>query len=78
MSRPLEKRGASCSSLENASLCSLGHGTLVCAHDTTILTNHEPSKLVGERIFYALHVRIWTIIKENVCLKNIFRCTCIL
>ena len=78
MSRPLEKCSASCCLLENVSLYSLGHGTLVCAHDTTILTNHEPSKLVGERIFHDLQVRIWTIIKENVYLKNIFRCTCII
>ena len=35
--------------------------TLVCAHGTTILTNREPSELVGERIFYALQVRTRTI-----------------
>ena len=40
--------------LENASLGPLGPGNLVCAHGTTILTNRESSKLVGERIFYAL------------------------
>ena len=40
--------------LENASLSLQGPGNLVCAHSTTILTNHESSELVGERIFYAL------------------------
>ena len=35
---------------------------LVCAHGTTILTNHEPSDLVGECIFYALQVRTQTIV----------------
>ena len=29
----------------------LGLGNLVCAHSTTILTNHESSELVGECIF---------------------------
>ena len=52
-------------SLENASLWPLGHGTLVCAHGTTILTNHEPSELVGDRIFHALQVRTQTIIPKN-------------
>ena len=36
--------------------------TLVYAHGTAILTNREPSKLVAERIFYALQVRTRTII----------------
>ena len=35
--------------------------TLICAHGTTMLTNCEPSELVGERIFYALQVRTRTI-----------------
>ena len=35
---------------------------LICAHGTTILTNREPSELVGERIFYALQVRTRTIL----------------
>ena len=35
--------------------------TLICAHSTTILTNHEPSELVAERIVCALQVRTWTI-----------------
>ena len=32
--------------------------TLACAHGTAILTNCGPSKLVAERIFYALQVNI--------------------
>ena len=31
--------------------------TLVCAHGTAILTNHEASELVIELIFYAVQVR---------------------
>ena len=31
--------------------------TLVCAHGTANLTNHGPSELVEERIFYSLQVR---------------------
>ena len=36
--------------------------TLVCAHDTEIVTNREPSELVAERIrfFYALQKRTLT------------------
>ena len=43
--------------LENTSLWPLGPGNLVCAHGTTILTNHESSELVGERILYAIRIR---------------------
>ena len=46
--------------LKNASLWSLSPGNLVRAHSTTI--NSEPSKLVGECIFYALKVRTQTIL----------------
>ena len=60
LSRPLETCDASRRSLENASLWPLGPGNLVCAHGTTILTNREPSELVGEHIFYALQVRTRT------------------
>ena len=35
--------------------------TLVRAHDTTILTNREPSELVEECIFCAFQVRTWII-----------------
>ena len=31
------------------------------AHEPTVLTNHKRSELVALRIFYALHVRTWTI-----------------
>ena len=61
LSRSLEMRGALRGLLENASLWPLGHDTRVCAHGTTILTNREPSELVGECIFYALQVRTRTI-----------------
>ena len=52
-SRPVKMRGTLRHSLEleNASLWPLGPGNLVCAHSTTILTNREPSKLVGVCIF---------------------------
>ena len=60
LSRPVKMHGALCRLLKNASI-PLGPGTLVCAHSTTTLTNRELYKLVGERIFYALQVRIWTI-----------------
>ena len=43
--------------LENAFLCPLGPGNLVCAHGT-ILTNHESSELGGERIFCAPRLRL--------------------
>ena len=56
-----QMRGTLRCSLENSSLWPLGHGTLVCAHGTTILTNCESSELVGEHIFYALQVRTRTI-----------------
>ena len=59
--------------LENASLWPLGPGNLVCAHSTTILTNHESSELVGERIFYALQVG-HGLYKKIDRLKNTFRC----
>ena len=36
--------------------------TLVCAHGPTILTNHEPSKLVAECIFCVSQIMIWIII----------------
>ena len=49
-----------CRSLELAENVSLRRN-LVCAHGTTILTNHESSELVGECIFYALQVRTRTI-----------------
>ena len=62
LSRPLKTRGTPRCLLKNASLWPLGHGTLVCAHGTTILTNCEPSRL-GHRVY-----------KKNVRLKNIFRC----
>ena len=35
---------------------------LVCVCGATILINHEPFELVGERIFYTLQVRTQTII----------------
>ena len=35
--------------------------TLVCTHSTAILTNHGPSELVEQCIFYALQVRTRTI-----------------
>ena len=78
-SRPVEMSSTLCHSLklkyDNASLWPIGPGNLVCAHGTTILTNCEPSKLVGECIFYALQARLGhRLYKKNVHLKNIFRC----
>ena len=62
--RPVETRGA-CAARSSSRMhlyaWPLGPGNLVCAHDTTILTNRESSELVGERIFYALQVRTRTI-----------------
>ena len=52
--------------LENASLWPLGPGNLVCAHGTTILTNHESSELVGERILYAIQIRTGIIRKLSL------------
>ena len=43
--------------------------TLVYAHGTAILTNHGASKLVEERISYAIQVRTRTIISKNYRLK---------
>ena len=43
-------RGTSRRSLKNASLWLLDPGSLICAYGTTILTNREPSELVGEHI----------------------------
>ena len=61
-SRPVKTAWCLHRSLElvNASLWPLGPGNLICAHGT-ILTNRESFELVGERIFYALQVRTWTI-----------------
>ena len=55
-----------CCSLKSVYLWPLGHGIFVCTHGTTILTNREPSEVVGERIFYALQARTWTIRKISV------------
>ena len=75
LSRSLKTRGALCCLFENVSLWPLGHDTLLCAHGTIILTNHEPSELVGECIFYAFQVRTQTIQEkcpsENFSLYNI-------
>ena len=38
--------------LENESLWLLGPSHFVCAHGTTILTNREPSKLIGESAYF--------------------------
>ena len=40
--------------------------TLVCAHGTAILTNHEPSELVEEHIFFALQIRTQNIIRKMI------------
>ena len=37
----------------------LDPGTFVCAYDTTILTNYEPSGLVGERIILCILHGCW-------------------
>ena len=46
--------------------------TLVCAHGPTVLTNPEPCEFVEERIFYALQVRIRTIIRKLLSEKYFF------
>ena len=58
LNRPLETRGALRCSFRRECI---SMATLVCAHGTAILTNHGPSELVEERIFYALQVRTRTI-----------------
>ena len=56
--RPAEQAAACLSSrMHLYDMVPIGPGKLDFAHGTTILTNREPSKLVGECIFYALQVR---------------------
>ena len=48
--------------------------TLVCAHDTTILTNREPSELVKGHLLCSPGKDVDYNIRENDRLKIIFRC----
>ena len=53
----LPKHTALCAAHLGSRMRLYGPGNLVNAHGTIILTNREPSKLVGECIYYALQVR---------------------